>query len=140
MLGKPPTPGAPEAPARRFTDTLDPHTTLVGPSTRIKGELVAEGPVEVAGTLEGDLRVSAHCRVRSGARVTGRVEAKTLVIEGTVEGPALVADRLEIGATARVRSSIQARLVTIADGAVFEGEVRMDESGSTQSFTEKRKT
>ena len=70
--------------------------------------------------------------------MTGRVEAKTLVIEGTVEGPALVADRLEIGSTARVRSSIQARVMAIADGAIFEGEVRMDEAGSPQSFTEKR--
>lgn len=140
MLGKtPPPPAAPEPPTRRFTDAVDTHTTVIGPGTRIKGELVADAPVELAGTLEGEIRASSHCRVRQGARVTGRVEAKTLVIEGTVEGPALVADRLEIGSTARVRASIQARVVAIADGAVFEGEVRMDEAGSPQSFTEKRK-
>jgi cytoskeletal protein CcmA (bactofilin family) len=142
MLGKPEPPAQPTAPARRFTDTVDPHTTFVGPGTRIKGELVSEGPVDVAGTLEGDIRVSAHCRIRQGARVTGRLEAKSLVVEGQVSGPALVADRLEIGATARVESNIQARVVAIADGAFFEGEVRMDGSGAPgtpQTFTEKRR-
>ena len=80
--------------------------------------------------------------MREGARVTGRLEAKSLVVEGEVSGPALVADKVEIGATARVKSSIQARVVAIADGAFFEGEVRMDDtggSGAPQTFTEKRK-
>jgi cytoskeletal protein CcmA (bactofilin family) len=139
MLGKTPPPPPADSPARRFTDSVDAHVTVIGPGTRIKGELIADGPVELAGTLEGDIRVTAHCRVRQSAKVSGRVEAKTLVIEGTVEGPALVADKLEIGSSARVRSSIQARVMAIADGAIFEGEVRMDEAGSPQSFTEKRK-
>ena len=139
MPGKP---EAPPAPARRFTDTADPNATFVGPGARIKGDLVSDGPLDVAGTLEGDTRVSAHCHIREGARVTGRLEARSLVVEGEVSGPALVADKLEIGATARVKSSIQARVVAIADGAFFEGEVRMEGPGgpgAPQTFTEKRK-
>jgi cytoskeletal protein CcmA (bactofilin family) len=137
MPGKP-EPTAPP-PARRFTDVLDPHSTFVGPGTRIEGHLASDGPVDVAGTLEGDVHVSGHCRVREGARVTGRLEAKTLVVEGEVSGPALVADKVEIGATGRVKSSIQARVVAIADGAFFEGEVRMDDAGAPLTFTEKRR-
>jgi len=142
MLGKPDASAQPSAPARRFTDAIDPNSTFVGPGARIKGDLVSDGPVDVAGTLEGDVRVNAHCRVRDGGRVTGRLEAKSLVVEGHVTGPALVADKVEIGSTARVESNIQARVVAIADGAFFEGEVRMDESGAPgtpQTFTEKRK-
>lgn len=140
MLGKPEVPGQPPAPARRFTDTLDPNSTFVGPGARIKGDLVSDGPVDVAGALDGDVRVKSHCRVREGAHVTGRLEAKSLVIEGRVSGPAIVADKVEIGATARVESNIQARVVAIADGAFFEGEVRMDDSGGApQTFTEKRR-
>ena len=140
MLGKPeptPSPVTP-AQARRFTDSLDPHATVNGPGTRFHGELTADGPVDVAGTLEGDARVTGHCRIREGARVTGRLEAKTLVVEGQVDGPALVADKVEIGATARVRSNIEARVVAIADGAFFEGAVRMDEPGAPVTFKEKR--
>jgi cytoskeletal protein CcmA (bactofilin family) len=140
MLGKPePTP-SPSAslPTRRFTDAVDAQTTVIGPRTRVAGELTAEGPVDLAGILEGDARIEGHCRVREGARVKGRLEAATLVIEGQVEGPALVADKVEIGATARVRSNIEARVIAIADGAFFEGAVRMDEPGAPVTFKEKR--
>ncbi len=141
MLGKPESPQQPAAPARRFTDSVEASTTFVAHGTRIKGDLASEGPVDVAGTLDGDIRVTTHCRIREGARVTGRLEAKSLVVEGEVNGPALVADKVEIGATARVRSSIQARVVAIADGAFFEGEVRMDGTPGSgpQTFTEKRR-
>jgi cytoskeletal protein CcmA (bactofilin family) len=142
MLGKPPTPAPQlEAPSRRFTDGADPGATVIGPGTRVKGDLVADGPVEVGGVIEGDARVEALCRVREGARVTGRLEAKSLVLEGEVSGPSVVAERVEIGATARVTSNIRARMVAIADGAFFEGEVRMDDTGAPgtpTSFTEKR--
>jgi cytoskeletal protein CcmA (bactofilin family) len=140
MNGKPGTSAQPPAPSRRLSDSADPTATFVGPGTRFKGELVSDGPLEVAGTLDGDVRVDSHCRVREGARVTGRLEAKTLVVEGRVSGPALIADKVEIGATARVETNIQARVVAIADGAFFEGEVRMDVAGGApQTFTEKRK-
>ena len=142
MLGKTVTPApTPEAPSRRFTDAIDPHATVIGPGTRVKGELVAEGPVELAGFLDGDARVSAHLRVRSGARATGRLEAKSLVVEGEVTGPSVAAERIEIGATARVSASLRARVVAIAEGAFFEGDVRMDTGapGTPITFTEKRR-
>ncbi len=143
MLGKTLTPAPPvEAHSRRFTDAVDPNATAIGPGTQVKGELVAEGPVELAGLLDGDARVSAHLRVRAGARVTGRLEAKSLVVEGEVTGPSVAAERIEIGATARVSSNLRARVVAIAEGAFFEGEVRMDDTGAPGtpiSFTEKRR-
>jgi cytoskeletal protein CcmA (bactofilin family) len=132
----------PEAPSRRFTDAVDPDATTIGPGTRVKGEVIAEGPVDLAGTLDGDARVSAHLRVRPGAHVTGRLEARSLVVEGEVTGPSVAAERVEIGATARVSASIRARVVAIAEGAFFEGDVRMDDTGAPGTpitFTEKRR-
>jgi cytoskeletal protein CcmA (bactofilin family) len=143
MLGRTRTPAPPpEAHSRRFTDAVDANTTVIGPGTQVKGELVTQGPVELAGLLDGDARVEAHLRVRPGARVTGRLEAKSLVVEGEVTGPSVTAERIEIGATARVRSSIRARVVAIAEGAFFEGDVRMDDTGAPGTpitFTEKRR-
>lgn len=143
MLGKPPTPAPPaDAPARRFTDAVAADATVIAHGARLRGELASDGPVELAGMLEGDAKVGSHCRVRQGARVTGRVEAKSLVVEGEVDGPAIVAEKIEIGSTARVTSNIRARLVAIADGAFFEGEVRMDDTGAPGTpitFTEKRR-
>jgi cytoskeletal protein CcmA (bactofilin family) len=129
------------APTRRFTDSIEAASTVIGPRTRVRGELVAEGPVEVAGTIEGDCRVRGLCRVRAGGSVTGDVTAASLVVEGEVTGQTLEADKVEIGATARVRANVRAPRVAIAEGGFLEGHVHMDEAGQPGEpvrFTEKR--
>jgi len=100
--------------------------TVVGPGTRIRGELTGDDPVDLGGTLEGDSRVTALYRVRAGGRVTGNVTAGSLVVEGELSGATLAAGKVEIGATARVRADIRARTVAIAEGAFFDGQVHME--------------
>jgi len=119
----PPTAAAP--PARRFTDTEEPAGTVLGPLTQVRGELTSEGPVEIEGTLRGDCHAVGLCRVRAGARVEGSIRATTVVVEGEVAGRALEAQRVEIGASGRVRADIHAERVAIAEGGLFEGDVRM---------------
>jgi len=134
-------PASADAPGRRFTDSTEPTSTLIGPRTRIRGEVRAEGPVEVAGTLEGDCEVNGLCRVRPGARIAGDVRARSVVVEGEVTGQTLAADKVEIGASARVRANVRAPRVAIAEGGFLEGHLHMDESGQpTQPvvFKEKR--
>ena len=133
---------APGPPARRFTDTVDRYATFIGPNTSIRGELTGADPVDLAGTLEGDSRVEAHFRVRAGARVAGRIEATSLVVAGEITAPSLVAEKIEIGASARVEADLHARVVAIAEGAVFDGGVHMrgGEAGSgPTTFKEQRR-
>ncbi len=129
-------------PARRFTDSVERYSTVIGPSISIRGELSGGDAVDLAGTLEGDSRVEAHYRVREGGRVTGRIEAASLVVGGEVSAPKLVAEKIEIGASARVRADLHARVIAIAEGAVFDGGVHMrgDEAGSAPTtFREQRR-
>ncbi len=128
-------------PTRRFTDAVE-YATVIGPSITIRGELVGGDAVDVAGTLEGDSRVESPYRVREGARVTGRIEATSLVVAGEVSGPELVADKIEVGAAGRVKANLNARVVAIAEGAIFDGRVHMrgGEAGSGPTlFKEQRK-
>lgn len=135
-----PTPDA-SAPARRFTDTTEPSSTVIGPGTRVRGDVSAGGPVEVAGSIEGTCQVKGLCRVRAGGSVTGNVAASSLVIEGEVTGETLEAEKVEIGSSARVRANVRAPRVAIAEGGFFEGHVHMDEAGPSLQpvrFKEKR--
>lgn len=109
---------------------------------RIKGTLTGDDPVDFAGTLEGDSQVTGLYRVRPSGRIVGDVTAKSLVVEGEVSGRTLVAEKIEIGAAARVRANVRARVVAIAEGAFFDGQVHMDGRegpADTTTFTEKRK-
>jgi cytoskeletal protein CcmA (bactofilin family) len=145
MSGTPPVPdpasASPAPGTRRFTDETAAPTTVIGAHTRVQGNLTADESVDVAGTLEGDCRVGGLLRVHEGGRVTGDVTASSIVVNGTVSGRSLEADRVEIGAKGRVLARIRARRVSIADGAFYEGEVDMDESGrpaARVTFVEKR--
>ena len=131
---------APSSLTRRFTDSDSP-VTVIGQGTTVRGDLVGGDAVEIRGVLEGDCRANAHCIVHEGARVRGSIEAKGLVVAGEVEAPMLAADKVEIRATARVRASVTGRVVVIADGAFYEGNVKMqapDTSGSPTFFKERR--
>ncbi len=131
----------PPAPARRFTDAVEKPPTVIGPGISIRGELSGEDAVELAGSLEGDSHVSAHYTVRETGRIQGSIEAASLVVGGEVTGPTLTADKIEIGAAARVRATLRARVVAIAEGARFDGEVQMqgDEPAGLITFKEQRR-
>ncbi len=120
----------PSSPARRFTDATERFATVIGPMTSIRGELTGEDPVEVAGTLEGESHVAAHYLVREGGRVSGAIQAASLVVAGEVKAPTLFAEKIEIRATGRVQADLRARVVAIAEGARFDGSVHTENSGA----------
>jgi cytoskeletal protein CcmA (bactofilin family) len=113
-----------------LTDALPP-ATVIGAGTTVRGDLTGHDPVEIRGRLEGDCRVSALCVVAEGAHVLGNVEAEGLVVAGAIEAGQIAADRIEIRSSALVRAAIRARVVAIADGALYEGEVQMQGSGAS---------
>jgi len=146
MFRKPPAPPAAPPPpasvpqARRITDAPGSLRTLIGPGTRIKGELSGEDQIDLAGRLEGPSHVTGLYRVREGAVVVGEVTAASIVVEGDVSARTLVAEKIEIGASARVQANVRARFVAIAEGAFFDGQVEMADRGSPAfPFKEKRK-
>ncbi len=109
---------------------------------QIKGTLTGDDPVDFAGTLEGDSQVTGLYLVRASGRIVGDVTAGSLVVEGEVAGRTLTAEKVEIGAAGRVRANLRARLVAIAEGAFFDGQVHMDNRegpADRVTFTEKRK-
>jgi cytoskeletal protein CcmA (bactofilin family) len=107
---------SPPGPAER-------RTTVVSAGSTFRGDLVSSDPVEVHGTVEGDCQVSARFTVAEGARIFGNIDAATLVVSGEVVAGMLTAERIEIRPTAHVSATLRARVVAIAEGAVFEGDV-----------------
>ena len=119
--------------SRRFTDATYTSVTVIGRGTRFLGDLASSDPIDIRGILEGDCRTSAHCIVREGARVLGNIDAVALLVAGEVDAGVLQADKVEVRASARVLATIRARVVAIADGAFFQGEVEIVEGDRAAS-------
>jgi cytoskeletal protein CcmA (bactofilin family) len=74
--------------------------------------------------------------------VAGDITATNIVVDGEVSGRVLVAQKVEIGSAARVRAHVRARVVAIAEGAFFDGQVHMEGRpgpAAPATFREKRR-
>jgi cytoskeletal protein CcmA (bactofilin family) len=89
----------------------------------MRGDLSSTVPIEIRGTLEGDCETTARCIVHEGGRVLGNIDAAALVVAGEVEAGLLRADKVELRASANVVGAIRARVVVIADGAFYRGDI-----------------
>ncbi len=122
----------PSPASRRVSEpTRRNENTVIAAGVQIKGEFKARSNVELRGTIEGSLDVDGVLAIRESGRLIGNITARDIVVEGEIEGEVTATEKVEIYSTGRVRGDIQARVVSIADGAFFQGKVQMANSEST---------
>jgi cytoskeletal protein CcmA (bactofilin family) len=135
--GRPPA--GTSLPDRRVSEQGLAHTTEIGPGTFFRGDVSSSDPVEIRGTLEGDCRTSARCIVHEGGRVLGNIDASALIVAGEVEAGLLTAEKVELRATAHVVGTIRARVMVIADGSFYQGEIEDGRAGNPAPIRDRRK-
>ena len=108
--------------------------TVIGNGLKIKGDVSAEGLVEVNGQIEGDVRCTSLV-VSSDARIVGSVAAEKVVVNGRVEGPIQGGD-VVLKSKAHVVGDIRHQSLTIEKGAYFEGRAAQAQ-GANRSQSEK---
>jgi cytoskeletal protein CcmA (bactofilin family) len=100
--------------------------TVIGQGIIIEGEISSDEAVVVAGTVRGKLNVDGPLTIEAGALVEADVTAASLSVGGTVTGNVSATERVDLLAGGRLVGDVRASRVTIADGAVFKGNVDMD--------------
>jgi cytoskeletal protein CcmA (bactofilin family) len=100
--------------------------TVIGQGIIIEGEVTSDEAVTIAGTVRGKLTVDGPVTVEPGGVVEADVGASSLSVGGTVTGNVTAADRVDLLSGGRLVGDVRAARVTIADGAVFKGNVDMD--------------
>ncbi|OQY64844.1 MAG: hypothetical protein B6D46_15410 [Polyangiaceae bacterium UTPRO1] len=99
--------------------------TVLDAGTQVNGKLSFSAPTRIEGRLRGEVRATDLLEVGASGVVHGSIRAKSLVVAGEVRGQVLGAERVEIQSGARVHGLIEARALVIAEGAFFDGDVRM---------------
>ncbi len=129
--------------ARRFTDSATGDTTVIGQGIHVKGEVTGSASIEIWGSLEGKAGTEGLLWVREGGTVQGEVAASNVVVEGEVRGKIHAQDKAELRSKCKVEGDLAAKTVAIAEGAFFEGGIRMSGQAAGKpkqtSFQEKRK-
>lgn len=100
-------------------------TTVIGPDTHIKGEMVFDSSARILGTFEGRITAKGEVEIGEGAACKAAIEATTVIVDGTVEGDITAIERAQLNVKARVVGDIVATTLVVAEGAGFIGHCRV---------------
>ena len=99
--------------------------TLIGPGTRIEGNLIVTGGVHLEGYVKGNVTTgpegTAVLSIGPQGVVEGVVEVPRVVVHGEVRGDIRARDKVELGAGARVSGNVSYGVIEMAAGAVIQG-------------------
>lgn len=98
---------------------------LISEGTRVEGRISGDGPLTIAGEVEGSVVVSGGLAVARGAQLGADLEAATITVSGTVRGAIKASREVSLDATADVEGPIEAGRVRIAPEARFVGALKM---------------
>jgi cytoskeletal protein CcmA (bactofilin family) len=118
------------------SNPADQHN-IIGAATVLEGTLRADGSVNIAGTVNGNVEVEGRTIVAAGGTVDGEVISTSAEIAGTVRGQLTVGERLVLKATAVVEGDIRTAKLVVEDGATFDGKCVMTGTRSASGSSER---
>ena len=116
----------PEAPLTLSSGPPQSGAFRVGEKLSIKGEIVGEGDLELAGRFEGIVNVNGRVVVGERAEVDADISASTIVVGGKVRGNLNATGRVEILPQGVLTGNLKSGSFTAADGALVKGEIVVD--------------
>ena len=123
---------------RRIQDSARGPTTYIGAGSKICGKLTGKGAYVFCGEVEGDCEIEGPVTLAEGGHWKGTLKAKDVIIAGTVDGDVIAEQRVEIAGTAKIAGSISGNAIAVAEGAIIEGEIKVQSGKTPVSFEEKR--
>ena len=142
VTSPPAPPAAPVAPAAdhspaRIAASAPPgaKVSVLGPSLRFKGDLVADEDLVVQGQIEGSILHTRSLTIGAQGRMGGDIKARRITVEGTVDGDLYALDSVVLRAGAVVRGNVFANKVSVAEGAKFSGRIDMDNAPTVPVVT-----
>jgi cytoskeletal protein CcmA (bactofilin family) len=101
--------------------------TLIGPKTRINGDVDFTGGLHldgyINGNVKGDSNEGTFLSVSEHGCIEGSVIAPNVVLNGMVKGDIEAGERVELGAKARVLGNVHYTIIETAVGAQINGKL-----------------
>ncbi|MDR2772562.1 MAG: polymer-forming cytoskeletal protein [Elusimicrobiota bacterium] len=114
---------------------LDAVETLIGVSASFNGDLQTEKVVRIDGKFAGNIK-AAGVMIGEEGKVTGNIDTVVFMIAGYIKGNITAAESVEVLPTARVEGDITTDLLTIVEGASFEGKSSKIQSSEIKKDSE----
>jgi cytoskeletal protein CcmA (bactofilin family) len=101
--------------------------TLIGPTSRVHGDLEFAGGLHLDGSIAGNVRAdpsgSSNLSISETGSIDGNVEASNVMLNGSVRGDIVARERVVLGATARVQGNVYYGVIEMTLGAQIMGKL-----------------
>jgi cytoskeletal protein CcmA (bactofilin family) len=117
------------------SDTAPERMSILPPSLKFKGELIADEDLLIQGQIEGSIKHTQRVTIGKAGKVKANISAQVIKIEGTVWGDVHAERSVAVESSGNLRGSIHAPSVSLIEGSRFNGTVDMDVKKSAQTNT-----
>ena len=100
-------------------------SSILGPELEINGDVKVSGSLLIYGKVFGNIESNGAVRTAHGSIVTGSISAKEAAIGGKVDGDLDIEQKVTLGETSYLTGNLKAAILTIEEGAKFDGACNM---------------
>ncbi len=116
-------------------DTIE---TFIGQNTVFNGNISTDKTIRIDGKMTGNIEKSAGVIIGDAASLKGDINSNYVLVSGTVEGNITATEYVELFNKSKIIGNIQTKMISISEGAVFEGRSLMLNKGENSTVnTEK---
>ncbi len=123
---------------RRTLDRVPVFSTIIGAGSTCSGNFAGKDNYAVYGRVEGECDLAGTLMLGETGHWVGEIVATNVVIAGKVEGDVTAREKLELAPTANIRGNLKSSVIAIAEGAVYHGQIRMEQATRVTRFVERR--
>ena len=110
-------------------------TAFIDQGSEFEGKLSFRDTVRIDGRFRGEISSENTLIVGETGEIEATIRSKTIVISGTVTGDLYAASKVVLHKTARIAGNVEAPSITIEEGAVFNGQLRMNSGDAKPAGT-----
>ena len=99
--------------------------SVLGPTLRFKGELSADEDLLIQGAVEGSIKHTSSLTIGEEGKVQADISAEYIAVEGKVQGDLAGSQSVVIRDSADIDGNIFSPVVTLLEGATFNGSIDM---------------
>ena len=104
-------------------------SSILGPELEIHGDVKVSGSLFIYGKIFGNIQSNGTVQTANGSVINGNISAKDVAIGGKVDGDLDVEKKVTLGDTSFLTGNLKASILTIEEGAKFEGVCNMATNG-----------
>ncbi|MCX5786088.1 MAG: polymer-forming cytoskeletal protein [Elusimicrobia bacterium] len=100
--------------------------TIIGNAAYFQGTLTAKGSLKIDGRVDGSIVDAKIVTIGKTGKIKGDISCEICYVCGDVKGNITALDHIEAVVGARIDGDLRAPKIILEDGAVFNGNCRME--------------